>query len=68
MQNNWSSSYRGLAPFGDNSGLGTGGNQVTDAQSGMIAGAVGSWHPTVIYLLLLLVVEWAVFLFINSII
>jgi len=38
-----------------------------DSKSNSIPGSgVGSWHPTVIYLLILLVLEWAVFLFINS--
>jgi hypothetical protein len=43
---------------------------VQNAQTGMVPGSsgTGAWHPTVIYLLVLLVIEWAVFLFINSII
>jgi len=29
-----------------------------DVQSGTIPGSVGGWHPTVLYLFALLVVEW----------
>lgn len=65
MQTRSGHPFRGQFPYGD-SGLGTGGNQVTNAQTGSIAGGVGQWHPTVIYLLILLVIEWAVFLFINK--
>lgn len=41
---------------------------MTNAVTGKVPGGagVGDWHPTVIYLLLLLVIEWVVFLFINS--
>ena len=67
MQTRSGSPYRGLYPY-ESKGLGTGGNQVANAQSGMIPGksGLGQWHPTVIYLLILLVIEWAVFLFINK--
>lgn len=39
-----------------------------DNQTGAVSGglSLGNWHPTVVYLLILLVVEWAAFLFINS--
>lgn len=39
-----------------------------DSKTGAVPGNVGmgAWHPTVIYLLILLVIEWAVFLFINK--
>jgi len=56
-------SYRGLSVYPQEN-HGTGGNQTVNAQTGSVPGniGVGDWHPTVLYLLGLLVVEWAVFL------
>jgi len=53
------SAFRGPSPYATDGGsMGTGGNQVMDVQSGTIPGSVGGWHPTVLYLFALLVVEW----------
>lgn len=59
--------YRGLSVYPSES-HGTGGNQTMSAQTGAVPGAIGSkdWHPTVLYLLGLLVVEWAIFIALSK--
>jgi hypothetical protein len=49
-----------------NGSLGTGGSQIMDAQTGTIPGSVGAWHPTILYLFALLVVEWAALVFLSK--
>lgn len=48
--------------------LGTGGNQTVNSASGKIIGGsrTGTWEPTVLYLLGLLIVEWVAFIFITK--
>lgn len=65
---NGGSTFRGPNVYAE-AGLGTGGNQIVNAKTGSIPGGrnlTGDWHPTVLYLLLLLVVEWAAFIWITK--
>lgn len=55
--------FRG-APVFDGGGFGTGGNTGMAKVTGKVKTSpvsTGSWHPTVIYLIALLVVEWIAF-------
>lgn len=59
--------FRGPNPYAmQNGSLGTGGSQIMDAQTGTIPGSVGAWHPTILYLFALLVVEWAALVFLSK--
>lgn len=51
--------FRGANPYAD-SGFNTGGNSVVSNATGIAQGANQgtSWHPTILYLFGLLVVEW----------
>jgi hypothetical protein len=59
--------FRGISANAD-VGLGTGGNQVVNSKSGQVPGGgmVGTWQPTILYLVGLLFVEWAVFLVLSK--
>lgn len=47
--------------------LGTGGNQVMNAQTGTVSStSIGGWHPTILYLFALLVVEWVVLVWLQK--
>lgn len=66
IRGNATGNYRGMATF-NSPEAGTGGNQVFNAKTGEIKqGVTGQWHPTVLYLLALLVVEWAAFLLLSK--
>lgn len=58
--------YRGIDFL--SSGGGTGGNQIMNASTGTLKEPVSNtgWHPTVLYLIALLVVEWAAFIVLNK--
>jgi len=58
--------FRGPTPYADvSASFGVGGNQVMDASTGTVPGSVGAWHPTILYLFGLLVVEWLLLVFVS---
>ena len=59
--------YRGSSIYSDVDSHGVGGNQVVNNQSGGIPGtnSLSDWHPTVLYLLGLLIVEWIAFVVLS---
>lgn len=62
-------SFRGPSAYVNaGASLGSGGNQTMDAQTGTVTGAgmVGDWHPTIIYLVALLAVEWIALVVISK--
>ena len=61
-------SYRGSSVYTDMDSHGVGGNQVVNNQSGNIPGSstLSEWHPTILYLLGLLVLEWIAFVALSQ--
>lgn len=68
MQTHRGNNYRGVSAHADVGLSGTGGNQVANAKSGSIPGfaSTGDWHPTVLYLIGLLILEWTAFLILTK--
>lgn len=59
--------FRGPSSYPNNgAGMSTGGSVVVNNNTGTVPGSVGSWHPTVLYLFALLVVEWVVLVWISK--
>ena len=60
--------YRGSSIYPDVDSHGVGGNQVVGNQTGSIPGSssLQNWHPTILYLLGLLIVEWFVFVLLSN--
>ena len=63
-----SGGYRGSSIYSDVDSHGVGGSQVVNNQSGGIPGssALSAWHPTILYLLGLLILEWVVFVALSQ--
>jgi len=58
--------FRGTSPYAS-MGFATGGNEPVNPTTGAIAGTdTAKWHPTVVYLFGLLVVEWAIFVLLTK--
>ena len=60
--------YRGSSIYSDVDSHGVGGNQVVGNQTGGIPGSntLQDWHPTILYLLGLLILEWIAFVVLSN--
>jgi len=70
MRTHSGNNYRGIPnQYYDagNPSLGTGGNQPVNSKTGgAVDTGTNQWHPTVLYLLGLLVIEWAAFIVLTK--